>query len=108
FRAVILRRVTDQAAPTAADVEQLVAGTEIKFTADQFKLRRLRVGQTRFRRLEIRARVEQTRIKPKQPKFNRQIIVKGNRFFGTLAARPALLWMEGVTGDRRARERFPQ
>ena len=44
--AVVLRRVHDHAAPSAADVEQPHAGLEPELAADQLVLRRLRVFQT--------------------------------------------------------------
>src|SRR5512143_181349 len=60
----MLRRVRDERAPAASDIEESLAGMEPQLSADEIELRLLRLVERHRLRLEVRARVHHALVEP--------------------------------------------
>src|SRR6185437_3313085 len=93
--AVLLRRMHGQAAPTAANVEEALAGLNPQLAAYQVELLLLRLVERLLPALEIGAGVRQSFSQPKGKELGRLIVVIGDRgpiaAAGTDSAKPGKL-----------------
>ncbi len=102
-RAVVLRGVHDQPAPTATDVQQVLAGLKAQFAAGQFQLGGLCGVQVFRARLEVRATVDHARIQKQRVEIVAQIVVRAH-VVGVLGFRVDVSAQAGFgTGQLRLR-----
>src|SRR5271163_2155376 len=78
--AVDVGRMTNQAAPAAADVEQSIAGLQTKLAADLVELCYLGILERNLRGFEIPARVNHLRIEKESVEGVRHVVMKPDQF----------------------------
>src|SRR5512132_2151951 len=75
----MLRCVKDERAPTAANIKQMLARLKSELAAQIIELAFLCGAEVLVGRLEVRARIYHSRIKPETIKIIRNIIMKRHR-----------------------------
>ncbi len=74
--AVVLRRVADEAAPAAADVEEALAGLQAQLAADHFELVALRLGDVVVPVGVVGAGVDHLGVEEERVELVRQVVVE--------------------------------
>src|SRR6202789_1922771 len=97
--AVDVRRMTNQAAPAAADVEQSIAGLQTKLATDLVELCCLGILERSLRSFEIPARVDHLRIEKQSVEGVRPVVMKPDQFI--VLASPAETGLDLLIVARR-------